>query len=240
MSTPFNRYRFAIFFTPESTSRVRLNNTLLSLFLVLFLSSCAGIDQVEFDTEYSLISLEPTDLQTHGIGFLTPTAATGREADKQSLAHNFAEQLELLRPAIRVIPLAGILSAVNRYDLNSEYKQMYQDYNETAVLDGKVLKKLGEATGVRYLAQLSLASFRQETRGRFSLLGMRIFDTKQANLRVFMQIWDSQSGSVAWEGSQELNFAYDTSREKPVTFHDVAKFSAEQLYSRLPGAPDGG
>ena len=68
------------------------------------------------------------------------------------------------------------------------------------------------------------------------MLGLRLFDTKQANLRVFLEIWDSETGSVAWEGSQELNFAYDSSREKPVTFHDVAKIAAKQLYSHLPGA----
>jgi len=206
------------------------------LVLLVFLVSCSGIDQVQFDTEFSRISLGPNDLPTHGIGFLTPTAATGREADKQSLAHNFAEQLKQQRPEIKVIPMAEILSAVNANDLNVQYKQMYQDYKETAVLDGSVLRKIGEASDVRFLAQLSLGGFRQETRGRFSLLGFRLFDTKQANMRVFMQIWDSETGSVAWEGGQELNFAHETSKEKPVTFHDVAKFSAEQLYSRLPGA----
>jgi hypothetical protein len=195
------------------------------------LLACSGIDQVETDIEHTLISLGPTDLELSGIGFLTPTAATGREADNQSLALNFAKQLAQLRPEVNVVPLPQVLSAVNASNLNSEYKQMYQDYQETAVLDGAVLKKIGMASGVRYFAKLSLAGFRQETRGRFSLLGLRLFDTKQANLRIFMEIWDSHTGSVAWEGGQELNFAYESTREKPVTFHDVAKIAATQMYN---------
>lgn len=206
------------------------------ILLAFLLVACSGVGQLEFDAEHNPISLGPNDLASAGLGFLTPTAATGREADKQALAMIFAKQLQELRPEIRVTPLAKIVSAVNSENLNTEYRQMYEDYMETAVLDGVVLRKVADASNVRYLAILSLAGFRQETRGRFSLLGLRLFDTKQANMRVFLQIWDSHNGSVAWEGGQELNLAYESSREKPVTFHDIAKIAAKQLYSRLPGA----
>ncbi len=236
MHTPYAMNRQGFRFRHESTSWLRLARFAAGICFVFQFIACSGIGQLQFDTEYTRFSLGPTDLETSGIGFLTPTAATGREADNQSLALNFAKQLEELRPEIKVIPLAKILSAVNAANLNAEYKQMYQDYVETAVLNGEVLKKIGVASGVRYFAKLSLASFRQETRGRFSLLGLRLFDTKQANLRVFMEIWDSHTGSVAWEGGQELNYAYDSSREKPVTFHDMTKIAAKHLYSHLPGA----
>ena len=35
--------------------------------------------------------------------------------------------------------------------------------------------------------------------------------TKQANIRIFFQIWDSKDGSIAWEGTEEMNYSWDTS-----------------------------
>jgi hypothetical protein len=40
------------------------------------------------------------------------------------------------------------------------------------------------------------------------------------------------------EGFTELNYAYETSAEKPVTFHDVAELAAEKIFLQLPKAED--
>ena len=68
------------------------------------------------------------------------------------------------------------------------------------------------------------------------ILGLRLVDTKQATMRVFMQIWDSQTGSVVWEGTEEVHFAYDTGAEKPVTFKTIAERTAQEFFALLPGA----
>jgi hypothetical protein len=169
-----------------------------------------------------------------GCGFLTPSAATGREADKQALALSFATRLEADRTDLRVVPLPAILSAVNAAELDQDYKQMFRDYLETGILDGALLKRIGEISQVRYLAQLNLASFEQASRGRFSLVGLRFVDTKQANIRVFLQIWDSQTGSVAWEGGGEVNYAFESMTERPVTFQQVSATAADRIYAGLP------
>lgn len=193
-------------------------------------------EQVRYEMDHSNLTLGPHDLEEHGIGFLTPAAATGREADKQALAHAFARQLQLLRPKVKVVPLPAILSAVNAADLDQQYKRMYRDYLETGILEGSVLKRVGEVGGVRYLAQMSLAEFQQQSRSRFSLLGLRMLDTKQANLRVFIQVWDSETGGVAWEGSGELNYAYDSAAENPAPFVQAATLAARRMYEELAGS----
>lgn len=192
------------------------------------------LPQVDETISEKQISLDPGEFSRAGVGFLTPSAATGREADKQALALSFATSLEKDRPDLRVVPLPAILSAVNAAELDQEYKQMFRDYLETGILDGSLLKRIGEIGEVRYLAQLNLASFEQQARSRFSLFGLRFVDTKQANMRVFLQIWDSYTGSVAWEGGGEVNFAYDTMAERPVTFQDVAAAAADKIYAGLP------
>ncbi|WKZ11927.1 MAG: hypothetical protein QY320_12665 [Gammaproteobacteria bacterium] len=202
----------------------------------LLTAGCLAMKQTRYEVEAEAFSLGPDDLERWGIGFLTPAAATGREADKQALAYIFAKELGLARPGVKVVPLPVILSAVNAADLDQQYKRMYRDYLETGILEGTVLERVGAQGGVRFLAQLSLADFQQQSRGRFSLLGLRMVDTKLSSMRVFVQIWDSEAGAVAWEGSIELNFAYDTAAERPSPFMEAAEIAARRLYQELPGA----
>lgn len=201
------------------------------------LAACGVTDQLRYEGQQSNLSLAADDLERHGVGFLTPAAATGREADKQALAQAFASALAAARPGVKVVPLPAVLSEVNAADLDQQYKRMYRDYLETGILEGSVLKRIGEISGARYLAQLSLAEFQQQSRGRFSLLGLRMVDTKQASLRVFLQLWDSETGGVAWEGSGELNYAYESAAENPTPFLEASGLAAGRLYQDLPGAP---
>jgi len=207
----------------------------LVLTLSVALAGCGSMmPQVDAKITHKDIALDAADLAAGGVGFLTPSAATGREADKQALALSFATRLEKDRTDLRVVPLPAILSAMNAAELDQEYKQMFRDYLETGILDGALLKRIGEIGEVRYLAQLSLASFEQLSRSRFSLFGLRFVDTKQANMRVFLQIWDSHTGSVAWEGGGEVNYAFETMTERPVTFQQVAATVADKIYAGLP------
>ena len=208
----------------------------INLVLAALLGGCTFIDQVEYESEHTEINLGPEDLEQYGIGFLTPSAATGREADKQALAMSFSKKLQEMRPEVMVLQLPQVLSAMNAADLDVEYKQMYRDYLETGILEGSILQRISDVAGVRYFAQLSLAGFRQSSSGRFSFLGLRISHTEFANLRVFMQIWDAQNANIAWEGFTELNYAYETGAQKPVTFADISALAAGELFAELPGA----
>jgi hypothetical protein len=173
-------------------------------------------------------------LSAHGIGFITPSTVTGQEEDKQALALVFADVIRSKRPEIRCVRLSEVLGSINRNGLAEEYKQMFEDYRYTSIFKRKTLKKVGEVTGVRYLVQIKLANFTQKSQGRLSVFGLRIAQTKESNIRLFLSIWDSLDGSIAWEGIQELNYAYDTIREKPISFKQSVNEAAKELISRLP------
>ncbi len=198
-----------------------------------FLAGCST-NQIHSSTVENAISLESGDIDAGGLAFITPSTATGQEQDKQALALIFGETLIKERPKYRVVTLAKTLGAINRAGLADEYKQMFQDYRVTGIFDRDILRKIGLAVGARYLAQLKLAGFSQGSKERFSVLGIRMMQTLHANIRVFLQIWDSQNGTVAWEGAEELNYAYDTDEERPVTFRDVVVATAHRLIKRLP------
>jgi hypothetical protein len=183
------------------------------------------------------LSLQPGDLEADGIAFITPSAATGREEEKQAVALVFAETLTEERKLVRVLPLAQTLGVINRAGLADAYKRMYYDYRDTGLFERNTLREIGRATGARYLAQIKVQGFGQSAKERFGAFGFRIVETKTASVRLFFQIWDSREGTVAWEATQELHYSYDTVTESQLTLPKAAELAAQELIARLPRAP---
>ena len=179
-------------------------------------------------------NLRAGDLQKEGITIITPSSITGHEEDKQALALAFTGVLRELRPDMRVVPLPQTLSAINRAGLTSEYKTMFEDYRLTGIFDREILRKVADLTGTRYLAQLKLGAFQQIAKGRWGLLGIRMMETKSSTIRLFLQIWDSNDGSIVWEGSEETTLSHDSFAEENVTLRSVVERSAHHLVARFP------
>lgn len=199
----------------------------------LMLAGCFGT-QIFPTLQEHRISLRQGDLEAAGVAFITPSAATGQEEEKQAIALTFAEVLKQDRPRIRVVALAEALGAINKAGLADAYKRMYDDYRDTGLFKRETLQKVGSAAGVRYIAQLKLQRFGQGEKERFGALGFRIVETRYASIRLFFQIWDSQDGTIAWEGMQETHYARDTISEKAVTLRTMMEHTAQNLIARLP------
>ena len=203
------------------------------LLAATMLPGCA-IKQVHSTADHADFSLDKNDLETYGLAFITPSTVTGQEEDKQTLAFAFANVMQESRPDIRLVTLPETISAINVADLTADYMRMYVDYRDTGVFKRDLLKKVGEITGTRYLAQLKLSDFKQNSKSRFTLFGLRLMQTKEANIRIFFQIWDSTDGTIAWEGTEEMNISWDTGSENPVTFRTIVEKTAQNLITLLP------
>jgi hypothetical protein len=211
-------------------------NFSLLLYILLAASLLPGcsIDQVHSTADHEDFSLDKNDLETYGLAFITPSTVTGQEEDKQTLAFAFANVMQESRPDIRLLTLAETISAINVANMSEDYKLMYVDYRDTGVFKHDLLKKVGEVTGTRYLGQLKLSDFSQNSKARFNLFGFRLLQTKEANIRIFFQIWDSVDGTIAWEGTEEMSYSWDTGSEKPVTFRRIVEKTANNLITLLP------
>ena len=110
----------------------------LSIFSVFLLAGCFSV-QIYPTLQQRDISLGRGDLEAYGIGFITPSAATGQEEERQAVALVFAEIMQKERKAVRVVPLAQTLSAVNKAGLADAYSRMYNDYRDTGLLKRDVL-----------------------------------------------------------------------------------------------------
>ena len=181
-----------------------------------------------------VISLSKGDLEAAGIAFMTPSTVTGQEQEKEAVALTFTDVLKGERPGLKVIPLAETLGAVNKAGLSETYRRMYEDYRDTGLFPGEALRRVGAATGTRYLAQLKLQNFNESSKNRFGFLGFRLVDTQYADLRLFFQIWDTRDGSIAWEAMQELRITRESTTEEPLMLRRLVERSAQELIAKLP------
>lgn len=218
-----------------STPLTRAFAAALAVLPVLFgLAGCNGAPQRYSTEQYQTLSLAAKDLETHGVALITPSTVTGQEEERQAVALTFGEVLKKARPGIRVVTLPETLGAINRSQLGDEYRQMYEEYRNTGLFRRDTLAKIGQATQVRYVAQLKLSGFSQESSGRFSMFGLRVMETKRADVRLFLQIWDTRDGTVAWEGLEETTYAQEAFSEQRVTLRTALSQSATELIGKLP------
>lgn len=224
---------FALWKTGETRPGfARSSFVMLLLVWVSVTAACRG--QVHSATDHITLTLEAGDLERAGIALISPSAAQGHEEDRQALAFTFGRMLGEQRPDVRVVSLPESLGAINQGGLAEAYKLMYVEYAGTGVFNHDILVRIGEAIGSRYVLQLQLAEFSQLSSNRLSALGIRLIQTNQATIRLFAQIWDTQTGQIVWEGSEELNRARDTFTSQPIGFNEVVAQSAKQLIARIP------
>ncbi len=200
----------------------------------MVLAGCTATQQRWSQAQHQVLDLKPGDLEAGGIAFLTPFTVTGQEEDRQPLALAFVSAVQDKRPNLRVLGLSETLSAINRAALTADYQRMLLTYRDTGAFDPKILHRIGEAVGVRYVGQLKLPHFSQWAKERFGVFGLSIIQTPSANIRIYLQIWDSEQGNIAWEGQNELTTAFETPAETTVPFENVVRECAAELVARLP------
>ena len=181
-----------------------------------------------------VISLAKGDLETGGIAFITPSTVTGQEQEKEAVALTFTDVLKRERPGLDTSTLAQTLGAVNKAGLAERYKRMYAEARDPGLFSADALRRVGAATGRRYVAQLKLQSFTQSSKGRFGFLGLRVVETQYADARLYFTVWDSRDGTIAWEAMQELRIARESTSEEPLMLRTVLEHSARELIARLP------
>jgi hypothetical protein len=204
------------------------------LLAIGFVAGCSSAPVYYPTLREQVISLSKGDLEKAGIAFITPSTVTGQEQEKEAVALTFTDVLKSERPALKVSTLAETLGAVNKAGLADVYKRMYEDYRDTGLFPAEALRRIGAATGARYVAQLKLQAFSESSKNRFGFLGLRLVETQYADVRLFFQIWDSRDGSIAWEAMQELRIARESTTEEPVMLRKVLEQSARELIARLP------
>lgn len=207
---------------------------LTGIALFLGLAACAGpLSQFNFTAAelQRIPEFTHQNLEDEKIGILS---ATGDNSYRRVLGDSLSKALRQIHPNIPQVPPQQALSVLNGAGLAGEYAKMLREYETSGILRKTSLQRIGKALGVRYLIQMSLLQYTQDTSTRFSVLGIRFVQTRSSTLRVFAQIWDATTGGIVWEGSSSVTLAGEDVREKPIPFEDVATRAWSELIKRLP------
>jgi hypothetical protein len=92
------------------------------------------------------------------------------------------------------------MQILNAAEMVQDYQQLIKTYNETAIVDQSVTKKLTEALGVEYLLYVRLGQPEQSKDVGYNYLTGGVSTTETKAVSAYAKIWQSD-GDVAWEGS---------------------------------------
>jgi hypothetical protein len=168
-----------------------------------------------------------TDKRVATLGVVTPPALQGYGP---ALSHALVEALAQVTPPLPAQPILDTLNALNQQGLAPEYADLLSGFARTGVLEHKRLQALGSALRVRYVLLPGLAGFDEVLVDSFEISGLKIVRGRISTLRLWLQLWDTQTGRLLWESAGEARVASELLRpDRTVPFDETA----EKLWLRM-------
>jgi hypothetical protein len=174
------------------------------------------------------------DIEREGVTCLVARLSFGHETYGHALVQELAETMQEQLTDRKVVHPNVVASHINQAGLARDYATMITAYDKTNILDRETLHKIAEAVGARYFVVPILVNFREGDITRLSIFGVRLAKTAWATARFQLQIWDSRSGRIVWEGISDLTLAQELLRERPVRFEDTIQATWESIIEKIP------
>jgi hypothetical protein len=160
-------------------------------------------------------------------GLVAPAALQGLST---ALSHALVAALANASPPIRAIPAREITNALNDQGLATAYAELLEGFARTGIMDHERLQRIGSALGFRYLLLPGLAQLDHVILDRFEIAGIKVIRTRVTVLRVWLQLWDTQTGHILWESAGEVATASEVVRHDRVVPIDE---TAEKVWRRM-------
>ena len=133
-------------------------------------------------------------------------------------------------PPIRAVPTSQALNRLTDQGLAGEYAELLASYSRSGIPDRARLQRIGVALGSRYVLQPGLAEFSQALVDKFEFSGLKIVRTRVSTLRLWLQLWDTQTGHILSESTGEVTVAAPIlAADSTVSLDDIA----QKLWSRI-------
>lgn len=113
---------------------------------------------------------------------------------------------------------------LNQQGLAAEYGTLIAGFGRGGILESKPLRRIGSALSSRYVLLPGLAEFNQVIIDRLSISGWNIIQSRVTTLRLWLQLWDTQTGKIVWESAGEATVATKLLRsEQTVALDEIAR-----------------
>jgi hypothetical protein len=182
----------------------RLGGALLATMVMLL----AGCGPPYLSDTYATSTPKPPSLDTRDLArtpvvVLAFVAPANLQGLSPTLSHALSGALAEVTPAIREIPAAETLNRLTDKGLATEYADLRAGFARNGMLDRQPLRRIGSGLGSQYVLLPGLAQFGEEILDKFEAAGIKLVRNRVTTLRLWLQLWDSQTGHIVWESSGE-------------------------------------
>jgi hypothetical protein len=134
---------------------------------------------------------------------LGPLTPAGLQGFSPFLSRGLIAAISQASPSIRAIPNHETLNAINGQGLAAEYADLISGFARSGILERERLQRIGSALGSRYVLLPGLADFSQVVIDKFEIAGIKMVRNRVITLRLWLQLWDAQTGEIVWESAGE-------------------------------------
>ena len=186
----------------------RIGGAILALWTAL-LSGCAPVYLWETHTTSTPRpqSFDVAALAREPVATLGPLTPAGLQGFSPFLSRALIAAIWEASPPIRAISTRETLNMVNGQGLATEYADLISGFARSGILERERLQRIGSALGSRYLLLPGLADFNQVLVDKFEIAGIKIVTNRVITLRLWLQLWDTQTGQIVWESTGEVTVA---------------------------------
>jgi hypothetical protein len=108
--------------------------------------------------------------------------------------------------------------------LATEYADLRAGFARNGMLDRLRLRRIGLGLGSRYVLLPGIAQFDEQILDKYEALGIKLLRTRVTTLRLWLQLWDPQTGHIVWESSGEATTStVFLSPKQTVALEQIAK-----------------
>jgi len=151
-------------------------------------------------------SFDASNLTSDRVAALGLVAPANLQGFGPSLSHALITALTQVQPPIRAIPAYETISIVNEHGqgMAQNYADLIARFATSGILERERLRLIGAALGSRYLLLPGLAEFNQVVMDKYEISGLKLVRTRVTTLRLWLQLWDAQTGTILWESAGEV------------------------------------
>jgi hypothetical protein len=169
-------------------------------------------------------SFDVAELSRGPVAALGPVTPAGLQGFSPSLSHALITALSEASPPIRGVSTDETLNVLNKEGLAGDYADLVSGFARNGILERERLQRIGLAPGSRYVVLPGLAAFNEVIIDRVGFYGWHFIQSRVTSLRLWLQLWDTQTGQILWESAGEVTVASEFLRpERTVPLKEIVQ-----------------
>jgi hypothetical protein len=184
----------------------RISGTVLAFTVALLAAACGPV----YLSDTSAISTprpESFDVGTlagEPVATLGVAAPASLQGLSPTLSLALAAALAEVSPPIRTIPTFETINRLTDQGVSIEFADLLSGFARNGILERQRLRRIGSGLGSRYILLPGLAQFDETIIDKFEAAGLKLLRNRVTTLRLWLQLWDAQTGHIVWESAGEI------------------------------------